>query len=404
MALHFVRRDFLRFISAASLAALGGWGVLTTTRGGEAMDRNLLDAIEASDVARASNLLVKNIKEGIDPWKIHLSLFPVVQGVLNPPFINPHLPKMYRVCRELVPYLSPNRIAALVSLEVREYARRPKAEKIRRGNVVTSPVTFKDIETAIKDNDPEKTSVLMAAFLGQKGGVEIARRLLLLGSGYLSNSLGHSVSCTAFILLEMLERTDQDSWPALSALASYFCKGRFHTTPLPTPPAPPPAKEMLDLNLLRATSGRGVVNLHHTITRYAIERSREFLTSEDYSQMVNAWIQFLGDKKEVVVTLKGRVAGGVEDYDRFYEMFLELKAGPVAESLWRMTDSEEGRHKLGRFVIQALCDKYQGNYDPHYVTGLGSTLWLLDHYWKDPPIATNALYQYLDFLFNGLSS
>jgi len=83
---------------------------------------------------------------------------------------------------------------------------------------------------------------------------------------------------------------------------------------------------------------------------------------------------------------------------------LELQAGPVAASLLRMIDSGEGRHKIGRFVIQSLCDTYQGNYNPHYITGLGSTLWLLDHYWMDTPIATNALYQYLDFLFNGLSS
>jgi hypothetical protein len=378
-------------------------GVLTATRREEAMNRDLLDAIEASDVARASDLLARNIKEGIDPWKIHLSLFPVVQCVLNPPFINPHLPKMYRICRELVPYLSQSRIAALVSLEVREYARRPKVEKIRRGKVLTSPVTFKDIEAAIKENDPGKASVLMAAFLEQKGGVEFARRLLLLGSGYLNNSLGHSVSCTAFILLEMFERTGQDSWPALSVLATYFCKGRFHTTPVPEVHGPPPTKERLDPNLFRATSGGGIVNLHHTITRYAIERSRKLLTMEDYSHMTNAWIQFLGDKKEEKRTLEGSTAGVVEDYNRFYAMFLDLKAEPVAASLQGMINSGEGRHKLGSFVIQGLCDKYQGNYDPHYVTGLGSTLWLLDHYWKNTPIATNALYQYLDFLFNSLS-
>ena len=361
------------------------------------MGRSLLDAIEASYVARSSDLLAKNLKEGVDPWEIHLSLFPVVQAVLNPPFINPHLPKMYRVCRELAPYLSQTRLAALVSLEVREYARRPKAEKIRRGKALTSPVPFKDIETAIKENDPEKASVLMATFLEQKGGVEFSRRLLLLGSGYLSNSLGHSVSCTAFILLEMLERTDQDSWPALSALAIYFCKGRFHTTPMPMPQSSPPVKEILDLNLFRATSGRGIVNLHHTITRYAIERSRTFLTPEDYSHMINVWIQFLGDKKEERAALKGSTAGNVEDYDRFYGNFSERKAGPMVESLQRMMPSGEGRRKMGRFLIQGLCDKYQGNYDPHYVTGLGSTLWLLDHYWKDTPVATNALYQYLTF-------
>lgn len=396
------RRGFLRFIPAGSLYTLGGWSVLTSTKRGDAMERSLLDAIEASDVAATSEVLAKNIKEGADPWKIHLSLFPVVQRVVNPPFINPHLPKMYGVCREFLPFLSQDKIAALVSLEVREYARRPKVEKIPRRNPLTSSVNFTDIEAAIKENDPEKVSVLMATFLEQKGGKEFARRLLLLGSGYLNNSLGHSVSCTAFILLEMIEQTDQDAWPALSALASYFCKGRFDVTPVPKASGPPPSRELFDLNLLRATSGRGIVNLHHTITRYCIERVRHFLSQEDYSHMVYAWIQFLGDKKEESVTLKGDEAVPVEDYDRFYETFSKLKAGPVAASLQRMTASGEGRHKLARFLIQGLCDQYQGSYDPHFVTGLGSALWLLDHYWKDTAIASNGLYQYVDYFFSGL--
>jgi hypothetical protein len=366
------------------------------------MDRNLLDSIEASDVAGASALLARSIKEGIDPWEIHLSLFPVVQRVLNPPFINPHLPKMYRVCRDLVPYLSQDRIAALVSLEVSEYARRPKMEKIRRENALPSPATFQDIEMAIKENDPGKACVLMAAFLEQKGGTEFARCLLLLGSGYLNNSLGHSVSCTAFILAEMLERTEQDPWPALSVLASYFCKGRFHTTSVPKTIAPTLPKAMPGINLLRATSGLGFVNLHHTITWYAIERVRKLLTQENYSQMANAWIRFLGEKQEEKVTLKGGEAEVVEDYDQFYKMFSELKAGPVAASSIRMIASEEGCYKVGHFLIQGLCDKYQGSYDPHYLTGLGSALWILEHYWKDTPIATNALYQYLDFFFSRL--
>ena len=376
--------------------------MLTPTRGGDTVDRNLLDAIEASDVAGASALLTRSIKEGIDPWEIHRSLFPVVQRVMNPPFINPHLPKMYRVCRDLVSYLSPDRIAALVSLEVNEYARRPKMEKIRREKARTSPVTFRDIERAIQENDPGKAGVLMAAFLEQKGGTEFARCLLLLGSGYLNNSLGHSVSCTAFILSEMFERTDQDPWPALSALAGYFCQGRFHPTSAPKTVAPALPKEMPGRNLLRATSGLGIVNLHHTITWYVIERVRKLLTQEDYSHLANAWVRFLGDKRDEKVTLKGGEAEVVEDYDRFSKMFSEMKPGPMTASSIRMIASEEGRNKLGRFLIQAVCDQYQGSYDPHYLTGLGSTLWILGHYWKDTPIATNALYQYLDFFFSGL--
>jgi hypothetical protein len=396
------RRGFLRFISAAGLYALGGGSPLILTKRGEAMEKHLLDAIEASDRAEATDLVAKSIKGGIDPWKIHLSLFPVVQRVLNPPFINPHLPKMHAICRELAPFLGQEKMEALVSLEVSEYARRPKTEKIRRGKESTSPVTFDNIEAAIKENDPGKTSVLMAAFLEQKGAKELARRLLLLGSGYLNTSLGHSVSCTAFILLEMIERTDQDPWPALSALASYFCKGRFHTTPAPKAPLQSLSKETSELNLLRATSGRGIVNLHHTITRYAMERVREILTQADYSHMVDAWNLFLGDKKEEAVTLREVEAVSVEDYDRFYATFSKLKPEPVAASLQRMTASGEGRRKVARFLIQGLCDQYRGSYDPHYVTGLGSTLWLLDGYWQEPSIAAHGLYQYLDFFFSGL--
>ncbi|HSB07276.1 MAG TPA: hypothetical protein VLK23_19020 [Thermodesulfobacteriota bacterium] len=366
------------------------------------MGKDLVDAIEASDVTGASDLLVKKLKEGMDPWKLHLSLFPVVQRVLNPPFINPHLPKMYRICREFVPYLTPDRIGALVSLEVREYARRAKMDKIPREKALTSPVAFKEIEAAFKENDPEKAALLMATFLDQKGGEEFARCLLLLGSGYLDNSLGHSVSCTAFILLEMLERTDQDPWPALSALANYFCRGRFHTT-LPVRTIPPThPQQSPNRSLLRSTSGRGFVNLHHTITRYAIGRVRKFFAQDEYEQMVNAWIQFLGDKREEEVALKGDEAGVVDHYDGFYKTFSERKARPLTAALRKMPASAENRNKLGSFLIQGLCDKYQGNYDPHYVTGLGSTLWVLEQYSMDTPIAANALYQYLDFFFTGL--
>jgi hypothetical protein len=270
-------------------------------------------------------------------------------------------------------------------------------EKIDRGKAPLSPVTFREIEMAIQENDPGKAGVLMAAFLKQKGGTEFARCLLLLGSGYLNNSLGHSISCTAFILTEMLERADQDPWPALSTLASYFCQGRFHTALAPALP-----KEILGTNLLRATSGLGIVNLHHTITWYAIERVRELLTREDYGHLAAAWVRFLGDKREEKVTLKGEAGEVVEDYDRFYRLFSELKPGPVTASSIRMIASKEGRSNLGRFLIQAVCERYQGNYDPHYLTGLGATLWVLDHYWQETPIATNALYQYLDYFFSGL--
>ena len=364
----------------------------------------MLEAIEASDVDRALETSVKMMNQGGNPWEIHLSLFPTVQRVQNLPFINPHLPKMYAIYRELVPHLSEGRMGVFLSLEIREYTRRPKMEKIPRVNRLSSHVGFKDVEAAIRANDPEKAAALMATFLNRESGAEFARCLLLLGSGYLNSSLGHSVSCTAFILSEMLERTDVDPWPALSALAFYFCKGRFHTTPAPKKSNPFMGKQASDHHMLRATSGRGFTALHHTITRYAIERVRRFLGQEDYFHMVNAWIAFLGDKREEKVSLEGASAEPAKEYDQFYERFSTLKTKPVVASLSGMIGSQEGRQKIKRFLVQGVCDKYQGAYDPHYLTGLGSALWALDQYWQDIPLVTNSLVQYLDFFFSGIKS
>ena len=370
----------------------------------EITEKSLLEAVGASDVDRALEICAKMVSRGVDPRKIHLSLFETVQRVQNPPFINPHLPKVYGICRELMPYLSEGRTGAFLSLEIREYSRRPKMERIPTVNLLPAPVGFKDIETAIQANDPEKTASLMATFLNQESGAEFARRLLLLGSGYLNSSLGHSVSCTAFILSEMLERTDADPWPALWALAFYFCRGKFGTTPALKRSNPFPEKQASSQPMLRATSGRGFVPLHHTITRYAIERSRRFLGQEDYIHLVNAWVDFLGDKGEERVSLEGASSEPAKEYDQFYERFSTLKTKPVVASLSGMIGSQEGRQKIKRFLVQGVCDKYQGAYDPHYLTGLGSALWVLDQYWQDARLVTSGLAQYLDFFFGGIKS
>jgi hypothetical protein len=365
---------------------------------------DLLHALEASDITRTNELFVEEIRQGGDAREIHLALFPVVQRVLNPPFINPHLPKMYRIYRQLMPYLKEDEIPALIRLELTEYARRPKLEKLPKGKPLTTPISFKDVESAIREQDREKAAVLMAAFYAQAGGTELARRLLLLGSGYLEDSLGHSVSCTAFILLEMLERTDQDPWPALVTLADYFCKGAFHTTPVLRRTSASPLDEVFERHLLRATSGRGIVNLHHTITSYAIEHVRHFFMEEEYNHMIGAWITFMEDKKIRLPMLDTPKTEVHDDYNRFYETFVTLEAKSVVASIQEMIPSPQGRLELGRFLIKAMCDRYQGDYNPHYLTGLASALWVADRCWKQAPVVVNAFYQYVDFLFDGLKS
>ena len=120
--------------------------------------------------------------------------------------------------------------------------------------------------------------------------------------------------------------------------------------------------------------------------------------------MIGAWIGFMGDKKLELIMLDSLKTDLQGDYNRFYETFSTLDAKSVVAPMGEMIASPQGRGRLGRFLIKGLCDHYRGNYNPHYLTGLGSALWVADQYWKQPPIVMNTFYQYVDFLFDSLKS
>jgi hypothetical protein len=365
---------------------------------------DLLHALERNDTNEAVRQLKKLFDEGHDPWEIHLLLFPIVQRVLNPPFINPHLPKVYAITRELVPYLRKEDIPPLIRLEVTEYTRRSKLEKPRKAELLKHTVSFSDIESAIREQDREKTATLIATFHSQAGKDELTRRLLFLGSGYLSDSLGHSISCTAFILQEMSARKREDLWPAFATLADYFCKGRFHNTPGFGNPDGSTSADSVPRLLLQTTKGGGIVNLHHTITLYAMERVRYLFNKAEYRHMMSALTAFMGKKdgKHPEIDIPG--SAQPTDYSSFNKTFSGMDARSVTALAMGMIPSSQGRRQLGRFLIKSLCEAYEGDYDPHYITGLGSALWAIDRYWNQDSVAMNALYQYLDYLFNGLRS
>ena len=357
--------------------------------------KDLVEAVERSDVAQI-DALKGEIAAYDNPWEIHLSLFPLVERVINPPFINPHLPKMYGICRDLARHLSKEGMGSLVYLELIEYARRPKLEAAARKAALPSAVDFADIEKSIAKKDRDKVALLLDAFVEQQGMGELIRRLLLLGSGYLNQSLGHSVSCTAFVLLELLERPDA-RWPALFLLADYFCKGGFHATP----PLTGERKELsLDECLSRSVSGTGFVDLHHTITFFAIERTSSFFTPAERRHMVSAWAAFINDKQTGPRSFPQE--GKTGDYAQFRASFSRLDADLMLDLTAGMIASPIDRSRLCTFLVTGVCDLYQGMYDPHYLTGLGSLLWLINNHYHNVGAVQNALYQYLGFYFDNM--
>ena len=116
------------------------------------------------------------------------------------------------------------------------------------------------------------------------------------------------------------------------------------------------------------------------------------------------WIDFMGKKEARPIDLNSRGIEPADDYELFYRLFSRLEPEPVVQSLAGLMASYQGRRQLSHFLIKGVCDLYQGNYNAHNLTGLGSALWMVAQFWSQPPIAVNALYQYIDFFFGDLKS
>ncbi|MGB3210633.1 MAG: hypothetical protein WBB19_08025 [Desulforhopalus sp.] len=369
------------------------------------MHSDLIAAIEHSDQPKAKTILESLLSDSqADPMAIHDALFPVVHKVLNPPFINPHLAKMYAINRELVVFLEPSDIASLLRVEVQEYTRREKLPPLAEPVTISSSGVFSDIEKAVAGQDVYQTALTMAAYSKGAEPAQLAGRLLLLGSGFLNQSLGHSVSCTAFILLELIHRHDQDPWPALVLLADYFCKGRFQRTPELQYTALSAYREVYLGELKKAVSGTGIVALHHTITLYTIERCRHLFEPREYDHMLTMWSQMFSDKHENLRPVSNFTATALPRFYDFFKVFSRYDPVPVLNMVKGSLEKEDDRSRFGRYLIKGVLGCYDGQYNPHYLTGLGSALWVLESFHGQPEIVLNALYQYLEFFFSGVNS
>jgi len=103
-------------------------------------------------------------------------------------------------------------------------------------------------------------------------------------------------------------------------------------------------------NLLwKATSGKGVVNLHHTITFYALERVHPFFNQKEYERVFSACVAFMGEKEINPIPFEKAPVSLPNEYNQFYKVFSTLDAKAVIGCLQNMLPSTKGRQQLGRF-------------------------------------------------------
>ncbi len=83
----------------------------------------------------------------------------------------------------------------------------------------------------------------------------------------------------------------------------------------------------------------------------------------------------------------------------FFEAFSAKKVDEMTLRLSSYLDTEQKRLQMGEFLVRGVCDLYEGDYDPHFLTGLGSVLWLINRYHSNRTLAMTALHQYLAYYF-----
>jgi len=115
------------------------------------------------------------------------------------------------------------------------------------------------------------------------------------------------------------------------------------------------------------------------------------------------WIDFLGRKDPEPPPL---ITPHHTNYDSFTDYVRNGKGPEALSTAMGMLCPAEGPQVsagLGGYLIGAVCDLYSGDYDPHFLTGLGSALWVADSNRHRPDIASNALRQYLNYFISARS-
>ena len=119
--------------------------------------------------------------------------------------------------------------------------------------------------------------------------------------------------------------------------------------------------------------------------------------------MLTMWMQMLADKQENLIPVEEFTTEISPSFPHFFTVFSKYDPMPVVNMVKDMLNSKEDRARLENYLIKSVLRCHNGRYNPHYLTGLGASLWVIENFYNQPIIVLNALLQYLDFSFSGIS-
>jgi len=201
--------------------------------------------------------------------------------------------------------------------------------------------------------------------------------LINLGMEKITDSLGHSVSCFFPVMRDITNHHKDAAATSVLSYVMYLCRYSYQSKFNNNQSRRKPDQDALETLGLKATSGTGIVNLHHMITYYTFFMLGD---SSFYGELPPYSIleRFFGGKKVdnqrlelAEVNKKPQIA---EDYQQFKDNF---SLAGFKDNLSFLFKNLDDNYKVTLSYLHRLfAEYYNPGWNPHYYTGLYCALGL----------------------------
>ncbi|MFW6390130.1 MAG: hypothetical protein ACOCZT_03375, partial [Halanaerobiales bacterium] len=232
---------------------------------------------------------------------------------------------------------------------------------------------------------------------------DLYQLLLNLGSIYIPDTLGHSISCFFPVITDIINSEHPVKGTALFSIISYL--SRF-----------PYPEDIMEKNLEQtkpqdydrilkiSSSGDGIVNLHHMITFFILLSWENASFNHKKIVPYNIFLNWIKDKKidrnqeEKVLKLK-KVNKQIDNYTDFSKLFSPDNPEESIDTFIFLLDTIP--EKAIDWIFRIYPDYYTPNWDPHYITSIYCAIRLyLSRDIDDKISAKMAVYQAIKYFLN----
>jgi len=234
---------------------------------------------------------------------------------------------------------------------------------------------------------------------------DLSHLLIQIGSRYIGNSLGHSLSCFYPVVSDYINNDSSFAANSLLSYVMYLCrydlsekqqKDIWHSFS---------GKQTknnfsFDYNQLtyRCASGEGIINLHHMITLaiFVLWESNDFADYPPYNILLD-WI----DDKEIDKKQKRIIEDIAYDIalaDNYQEFKTEFDFSKLDSSIKKyFAFLKKDFDQAVDWLFRLYADNLGEEWNPHYITGLYAALVLYSSEKLDKKAAEMAIYQAIKY-------